>query len=100
MATKKLGIEDKKSKKSLKVFNIMIKSILKNIKPLNKFFRCILQFKGSNSYIYKYIETLNKLNFNFKESYIIYTPTIPKKFRFKKVRSLKKNFRKNYLMYK
>lgn len=100
MATKKLGIEEKKNKKSLKIFNIMIKSILKNIKPKNRFFRCIIQFKGSNSFINKYLETLDKLNFNFKEAYIMYTPKIPKKFKFKKIRSLKKNFRKNYLLYK
>lgn len=100
MATKKLGIEEKKNKKSLKVFNIMIKSLFKNLKPHNTLFRCILQFKGSNSYLYKYLETLNKINLLFKDVYLIYTPSIPNKNNFKKIRSLKKNFRKGYLMHK
>lgn len=97
ISIKKLGLEEKKNKKSLKVFNIMIKSILNGLKPLNFFLKCIIQFRGTNNFINKYIDYINQLNFKFFEVYYIYTPIIPNKPRFKKVRSLKKNFRKNFL---
>lgn len=97
ISTKKLGIEEKKNKKSIKVFNIMIKSIFKNIKPSNQLLKCILQIKGTNFYLYKYIDYINQLKFKFKEVYFIYTPIITHKPKFKKIRSLKKNFRKNFL---
>lgn len=100
MVTKKLGIEEKKEKKSIKIFNIMVKSVFKAIKPSNQLFRYFFQFKGTTVFINKYIDYINKLNVKFKEVYFIYTPQIPNKFVFKKVRSLKKNFRKNYLIVK
>lgn len=100
MATKKLNIEEKKHKKSLKIFNIMIKSVLKGLRPSNFFLRCLIQFKGVNSYLNKYLETILKLNFNIKETYVMFTPNVSKNFKFKKIRSLKKNFRKNYLFFK
>lgn len=100
MVTKKLGIEDKRDKKSIKIFNIMLKSVFKGLKPSNKLFRCFFQLKGTTVYMNKYIDLINKLNFGFKEIYFIFTPRIPNKPFFKKIRSLKKNFRKNYLIVK
>ena len=100
IVTKKLGIEEKKDKKSNKIFNIMIKSIFKGFKPTNYIFKCFFQFKGTTVFANKYIDYINKLNFRFREVYFIYTPCISNKFIYKKIRSLKKNFRKNYFIIK
>lgn len=97
IVTKKLGFEEKKNKKSIKTFNIMVKSVLKGLRPVGNIFKCILQFKGTTVYIKKYLELLKKLDFKFKEVYYIYTPKIPNKTTFRKVRSLKKNFKKKFL---
>lgn len=75
----------------------MLKSVFKGIKPEKQLVKSILQIKGTTIYINRYLDIINQLNFKFKEVYFIYTPQITNKFNFKKVRSLKKNFRKNYL---
>jgi hypothetical protein len=93
----KLGMEEKKNKKSNKVFNIMVKSVFKGLKPANKLIRYIIQFKGTRSNLTRYIEYIIQLEFKFKETYIIYTPSIPNTFKYKKIKALKKNFKKNYL---
>jgi hypothetical protein len=97
VSAKKLGMEEKKNKKSIKVFNIMLKSVFKGIKPSNKLVKFILQFKSTKSNLIKFIDYIIQLNFKFREVYIIYTPTIPNKYVYKKIKALKKNFRKNYL---
>lgn len=96
ISAKQLGMEEKKNKKSFKVFSIMLKSVFKKFKSTNNIFKCIVQFKGLSFFLKKYTQYLSQ--FKFKEVCFIHTPSTSNQFRFKKIRSLKKNFRKNFLV--
>ena len=97
MSIKKLNMIEKKNKKSLKVTNIMIRSVIRDLRNIGIDNKLLIQFKGTKFDINKHLELLNKHILKYKEIYIIYTPIITNKYIYKKVRSLKKNFRKNYL---
>jgi hypothetical protein len=91
-------METKKSKKSTKIMNVMVKSIIKDCKNNNNSYRLIIQIKGTKITFYKILEFLKDLLGKRSDVYFIYTPTIPSNGKkFKKIRSLKKNFRKKYL---
>lgn len=95
--TKKLEIINKKNKKSSKIINIMIKSILKTYKKNENFHKLIIQIKGTKSSFLKILTFLKEVLKKYTDTYFIYTPVISfNKNNFKKIRSLKRNFRKKY----
>lgn len=95
--TKKLDIINKKNKKSSKIVNIMIKTMLKTYKNNNNFHKLIIQIKGSKSSFFKILLFFKDIIKKYTDAYFIYTPSISfNKKNFKKVRSLKRNFRKKY----
>lgn len=95
--TKKLGIESKKSKKSTKLLNMVVKTILKTYWSNENYYKLIIQIKGTSLNYNKLMEFLKSLLLSYTDAYFIYTPVISNNNKkFKKVRSLKKNFRKKY----
>lgn len=98
IGTKKLNMVNKKDKTLNKVRNWMIKKSFKYLYTKGFLYKCIIQFKGTTTNLHVYSEFLLTLNFKFKEVYFIFTPYIPYKFKYKKVRSLKKNFRKSFFV--
>lgn len=95
--TKKLEIINKKNKKSTKIINIMIKSMLKTYKKNENYHKLIIQIKGTKSSFFKILITFKDIIKKYTDTYFIYTPVVPfNKRNFKKIRSLKRNFRKKY----
>lgn len=95
--TKKLDIINKKNKKSTKIINIMIKSMLKTYKKNENFHKLIIQIKGTKSSFFKILIFFKDILKKYTDAYFIYTPVISyNKKNFKKIRSLKRNFRKKY----
>lgn len=95
--TKKLGIESKKSKKSTKLINVVAKTIIKTYWSNENYYKLIIQIRGTSVNYHKIIDFLKSLLLSYTDAYFIYTPVISNNNkRFKKVRSLKKNFRKKY----
>lgn len=95
--TKKLEIHNKKNKKSTKIINIMIKSMLKTYKNNENFHKLIIQIKGTKSSFVKILVFFKDIIKKYTDTYFVYTPVISfNKRNFKKVRSLKRNFRKKY----
>jgi len=95
--TKKLEIVNKKNKKSSKIINIMIKSMLKTYRNNENYHKLIIQIKGTKSSFFKILISLKDLLKKYTDTYFIYTPVICfNKKNFKKIRSLKRNFRKKY----
>lgn len=96
--TKKLDIEIKKTKKNNKILNILCKSIAKTCLNNENSHKLIIQIKGTKINFYKIIEYIRITIKNYTDAYFIYTPVISNNnYKFKKIRSLKKNFRKKYL---
>lgn len=95
--TKKLEIYSKKNKKSTKIINIMIKSMLKTYRNNENFHKLIIQIKGTKSSFTKILVFFKDIIKKYTDTYFIYTPVISfNKQNFKKIRSLKRNFRKKY----
>jgi hypothetical protein len=95
--TKKLEIYSKKNKKSTKIINIMIKSILKTYKNNENYHKLVIQIKGTKSSFNKILIFFKDIIKKYTDVYFIYTPVIAfNKKKFKKIRSLKRNFRKKY----
>ncbi len=95
--TKKLEIISKKNKKSTKIINIMIKSMLKTYKKNENYHKLIIQIKGTKSSFFKILVFFKDIIKKYTDAYFIYTPVISyNKKNFKKIRSLKRNFRKKY----
>lgn len=95
--TKKLEIISKKNKKSTKIINIMIKSMLKTYRKNENFHKLIIQIKGTKSSFFKILVFFKDILKKYTDAYFIYTPVISfNKKSFKKVRSLKRNFKKKY----
>jgi len=95
--TKKLEIINKKNKKSIKIINIMIKSILKTYKKNENFHKLIIQIKSTKSSFFKILIFFKDILKKYTDAYFIFTPVVSyNKKNFKKIRSLKKNFRKKY----
>jgi hypothetical protein len=95
--TKKLDIVNKKNKKSNKIVNIMVKSMLKTYKKNDNFHKLIIQIKGTKLSFIKILIFFKDILKKYTDAYFIYTPSITfNKKNFKKIRSLKKNFRKKY----
>lgn len=95
--TKKLDIISKKNKKSSKIINIMIKSILKTYRKNENFHKLIIQIKGTKLSFFKILISLKDIIKRYTDTYFIYTPVISfNKKNFKKIRSLKRNFKKKY----
>lgn len=95
--TKKLNIIKKKNKKSNKIVNLMIKSVLKNYKKNENFHKLIIQMKGTKSFFFKILTYLKDIFKKYVDVYFVYTPVISfNKKNFKKIRSLKKNFKKKF----
>lgn len=93
----KLGLKTKKTKKSNKITNLLIKSIITAYWESENFYKVIVQIKGTKISFYKIVDFIKKLSVKYTDIYFIYTPSIThNKHCFKKVRSLKKNFRKKY----
>ena len=57
--TKKLDLKSKKSKKNIKIFNIMIKSFIKTFKNNENSFKLIIQIKGTKFNFFKLIPFFN-----------------------------------------
>lgn len=95
--TKKLDIINKKNKKSIKIVNIMVKSMLKTYRKNENYHKLIIQVKGTKSSFYKILIFVKDILKKYTDAYFIYTPVISfSKKNFKKIRSLKRNFRKKY----
>jgi hypothetical protein len=95
--TKKLGIQSKKSKKSIKIINVMVKSILKTYKNNDNPHKLIIQVKGTKTTFFRIIVFCKDIIKNYTDAYFMYTPSISNnKQNFKKIRSLKRNFKKKY----
>lgn len=95
--TKKLDIINKKNKKSNKIINIMLKSMLKTYKKNDNFHKLIIQIKGSKSSFFRILIFFKDILKKYTDAYFVYTPSISfNKKNFKKIRSLKRNFRKKY----
>lgn len=95
--TKKLEIISKKHKKSAKITNIMIKSMLKTYRNNENFHKLIIQIKGTKSSFNKILIFFKDIIKKYTDVYFIYTPVISfNKKNFKKIRSLKRNFKKKY----
>ena len=95
--TKKLDIETKKNKKSTKINNIMIKSMLKTYRNNPNPHKLIIQIKGTKLAFFKVVDFCKEIIKTYTDAYFIFTPSISNnKKHFKKVRSLKRNFRKKY----
>lgn len=95
--TKKLDIQTKKNKKSSKIINIMIKSMIKTYRQDENFHKLIIQIKGTKISFFKITSFFKDLLKKYTDAYFIYTPVIPNNNKnFKKIRSLKRNFRKKY----
>jgi len=96
--TKKLGIEAKKSKKSTKVMNVLAKAIVKTCLNNENSHKLVVQIKGTKLSFFKVIDFIKITIKKYTDAYFVYTPVISNNnSRFKKVRSLKKNFRKKFL---
>lgn len=96
--TKKLGVEIKKLKKSGKILNVLCKTIIKNCLKNENSHKLIIQIKGTKISFYKIIDYIKLSIHRYTDAYFIYTPVISNNnYRFKKIRSLKKNFRKKFL---
>lgn len=95
-AAKKLEMKKKKDRKSIKLSSIMIKNAYTYLSTNNLLSKCVIQFKGTENILYLYNRVILKLNLKLKEVYFIFTPFLTTKFKYKKVRSLKKNFRKKF----
>ena len=95
--TKKLDIINKKNKKSSKIVNIMIKSILKTYRKNENFHKLIIQIKGTRSSFFKVLIHIKDIIKKYTDTYFMYTPVMSfNKKGFKKIRSLKRNFKKKY----
>lgn len=95
--TKKLDIINKKNKKSSKIVNIMIKSILKTYRKNENFHKLIIQIKGTRSSFFKVLIHIKDIIKKYTDTYFMYTPVVSfNKKGFKKIRSLKRNFKKKY----
>lgn len=96
--TKKLDIDAKKTKKSNKILNILCKSIAKTCLNNENSHKLVVQIKGTKISFYKIIDYIKITIKRYTDAYFIYTPVISSNNkRFKKIRSLKKNFRKKFL---
>jgi len=96
--TKKLGIETKKTKKSGKIVNVLCKTIVKTCINNENSHKLVVQIKGTKISFYKIIDFIKLTIKKYTDAYFIYTPVISSNNkRFKKIRSLKKNFRKKFL---
>lgn len=96
--TKKLDIETKKTKKSNKITNVLCKSIIRTCLQNENSHKLIIQIKGTKINLFKIIEYAKLSLRKYTDAYFVYTPIISSNTkRFKKKRSLKKNFRKKYL---
>jgi hypothetical protein len=78
--SKKLGVDDKKSKNTDKVFNITIKAAIKKYKEDSNFYKLIVQIKGIHIYNYRLVDFLKNIFINYVDYYIIYTPLISSSF--------------------
>jgi len=96
--TKKLGIETKKTKKSNKILNVLCKTIIRTCLNNENSHKLVVQIKGTKIGFYKIIDFMKTSIRKYTDAYFIYTPVISSNnYRFKKIRSLKKNFRKKFL---
>lgn len=93
---KKLAMKQKKNKKAEKLINLMLKIIslkLKNHLTKNK---CILHIKGTRSNMFNLLVLIKK-NFKSNKFFFIYSPHIEYgKFKFKKVKSIKRRLKKKF----
>lgn len=93
---KKLGIKQKKTKKTEKMVNLMLKIVSLKIKKMiakNKF---IINIKGTRSNIFNVITLINR-NFKSNLSSLIYSPHISYgRYKFKKIKSIKRRLRKRF----
>jgi hypothetical protein len=92
---KKLNINSKKSKKSFKLLNIMIKLFLKNIIKLLKFKVFIININFLKKDIFLILKILKRY-MNFKKIIFIYSFKKNKNIKFKKKKSIKKKLTKKF----
>jgi hypothetical protein len=88
-----VGIETKKSKKDIKIITIMIKLFFYYVRLMKKK-KILLNIRGIDIKIGKVIKALNNYAY-VKKIYFLITPKITfLKKKFKKIKSIKKKFKK------
>lgn len=95
---KKLNIEEKKSKKSLKTLYLLLKIVINNLnKNFKNYQRIICNIKGSKKRLFQIIIFLKK-KINFNNIIFIYTPNFyQNSIKFKKIKSIKRRLRKKFI---
>lgn len=93
---KKLAMKQKKTKKTEKMLNLMLKSVFLNLQRRSFFKKCIIHLKGTRSNLFNVLVLINN-NFKSKKLFLIYSPHIGfNKFKFKKIKSIKRRLRKRF----
>lgn len=93
---KKLGLNKKKLKKTEKMLNLLLRTAALSIKKKVSIKNYILHLKGTRANIFNILVLINR-NFKDKKLSIIYAPHIPfGRFKFKKIKSIKKRLRKKF----
>lgn len=93
---KKLSMKQKKTKKTEKMFNLMLKATFLNLQRRVSFKKCVVHLKGTRSNLFNVLVLINK-NFKTKEIYMLYSPHIGyNRFKFRKIKSIKKRLRKRF----
>lgn len=92
---KKLNLSKKKIKKSEKMLTLMIRTVFFKIKNLISYKKCLINIKGTKNNLFNIIININKI-FKNKMS-LMYEPRISYgRFKFKKIKSIKKRLRKKF----
>ena len=93
---KKLNLKQKKIKKTEKMLNLMLKSAVMKAQKTINFKKCIIHLKGTKSNIFNILVLIQK-NLAKKQISFLYSPYISYgRFKFKKIKSIKKRLRKKF----
>lgn len=93
---KKLAMKQKKNKKAEKLINLMLKIISLKLKSILKKNKCIFYIKGLKSNTSNLLILINK-NFKKNRFLFIFSPCVEYgKFKFKKIKSIKRRLRKKF----
>lgn len=93
---KKLNMKKKKTKKSEKMLNLMLKSVYIKIQQTVLCKNIIIHLKGTKSNIFNVLVSVSN-NFKDKNIFMMYSPKIGfNKYKFKKLKSIKRRLRKRF----
>lgn len=97
----KLKLKEKSIKKTQKIFTLMIKLVINSVKNKIKSKNFIVHIKGTKIKLSNLVVIIKK-NFNKGNDKIMfmYTPSINYKFKFKKVKSIKRRLKKKIIRFK